>query len=175
MAESPLPEPSHEAPDPRIEFSSNAPGADRGGVAQESDSGPQVGSIVADVRGLMDDAKGGAISAANSGKDALAVGLQDISEAVHDAGEQLEGHQDWLAHLVERGADELGSLAGTLRTNDLRALMTKLEELARSQPALFAGAALAAGFAAARLGKAAVAGSSRADLPEMPEVLRDPK
>jgi hypothetical protein len=50
----------------------------------------------------------------------------------------------------------------------------KIEELGRSQPALFVGAAMAAGFATARLGKVVVAGASRADLPEMPEVFREP-
>ncbi len=96
--------------------------------------------------------------------------LEDIARAVHRSGEQLEGHQDWVAGLVERGADELGALAETLRRNDLRGLMGELEGLARRQPALFAGASLAAGFALARVGRIAAAGVSKADLPSLPEV-----
>lgn len=106
-------------------------------------------------------------AAVGSQKDDLAGRLQDLGEAVHRSGEQLEGHQDWIAGLVERGADELTSLANTLRTNDLRGLLGNLEDLARRQPALFVGASLAAGFALARVGRVAVAGASRADLPDM--------
>ena len=88
---------------------------------------------------------------------------------MHRSGAQLEGQQDWLAQLVERGADELGNLASTVRSNDLRGLIGKLEDMARRQPVLFVGAAMAAGFAGARLGKVAMAGASRSDLPTMKE------
>lgn len=102
------------------------------------------------------------------GKDDLAGRLEDVARAVHRSGEQLEGHQDWLASLVERGAAELRVLAGTVRTNDLGGLMGGLQDLARRQPALFAGAAMAAGFALVRLGRVAAAGASREDLPHLP-------
>ena len=130
-------------------------------------------SVADTVKTLADDARSGAAEAAESGKDALAERLDDVARAVHRSGEQLEGHQDWMAQLVERGADQLGSLATTLRSNDLQGLFGRIEQLARSQPALFVGAAMAAGFATARLGKVAVAGASAADLPKMPEVTRD--
>jgi len=130
-------------------------------------------SVADTVKSLADDARSGAVEAAESGKDALAGQLDDVARAVRRSGEQLEGHQDWMAQLVERGADQLGSLAATLRTNDLQGLLGRIEQLARSQPALFVGAAMAAGFATARLGKVAVAGATAADLPTMPEVTRD--
>jgi hypothetical protein len=125
-------------------------------------------SVADTVKSLADDARSGAAEAAESGKDALAGQLDDVARAVRRSGEQLEGHQDWMAQLVERGADQLGSLAATLRANDLQGLFGRIEQLARSQPALFVGAAMAAGFATARLGKVAVAGASAADLPKMP-------
>jgi hypothetical protein len=109
------------------------------------------------------------LSAAEEGKDGIAERLEDISGAVHRSGEQLEGRQDWLSELVERGADELGHLASTVRSNDLRGLIGKLEDMARRQPVLFVGAAVAAGFAGARLGKVAIAGASRSDLPTLKE------
>jgi len=130
-------------------------------------------SVAETVKSLADGARSGAVEAAESGKDALAGQLDDVARAVHRSGEQLEGHQDWMAQLVERGADQLGSLATTLRSNDLQGLFGKVERLARSQPALFIGAAMAAGFATARLGKVAVAGTSASDLPKIPEVTRD--
>ncbi len=107
---------------------------------------------------------------AQAQKESLAGRLEDVAAAVHRSGEQLEGHQDALAKLVERGADELTALAGALRTNDLRTLMGNVEAFSRRQPALFVGAALAAGFALTRLGRVAVAGGSQADLPRLPEV-----
>ncbi len=135
-------------------------------------------------KGLVQDVQGqagslaGAVgehvgSAADAGKASLADQLQDVAHAVHRAGAQLEGHQDWMAHLVERGAAELSTLATTLRTNDMRELMGSIEGIARRQPALFAGASLAAGFALARVGRVAVAGASKADLPSLPEVTNE--
>lgn len=111
-----------------------------------------------------------ASSAVNAQKQSLAERLDDVAKAVHRSGEQLEGHQDWVAGLVERGADELSAFAETMRTNDLQALLSNLEGLARRQPALFVGASLAAGFALSRVGRVAVSGASQADLPHMPEV-----
>ena len=114
-----------------------------------------------------------ATSAAANHKSDLADKLDDVAQAVHRSGEQLEGHQDWMAGLVERGADELASLASTLRGNDLKGLLGSLQDLARRQPAVFVGASMAAGFALVRLGKVAAAGVSREDLPKMPEVGRE--
>lgn len=107
---------------------------------------------------------------AEDGKASLAEQLEDAAKAVQRAGAQLEGHQDWMAHLVEKGAAELSMLATTLRKNDMRELMGSIDGIARRQPALFASASLAAGFALARVGRVAVSGASKADLPSMPEL-----
>jgi hypothetical protein len=106
---------------------------------------------------LAGEAKDKAWDAAEGGREQIAEKLDDLAGAVHRSGEALEHDQEWLAGFVERGADELGSLAATVRSNDLRGLLGKLQSLARNQPVLFAGAAMAAGFASARLGKAAMA------------------
>jgi hypothetical protein len=121
------------------------------------------------------NAKDQVLSAAEESKDGMAGRLEDMAGAVHRSGEQLEGQQDWLAQLVERGADELGNLASIVRSNDLRGLFGKLEDIARRQPVLFVGAAMAAGFASARLGKVAIAGASRSDLPTIKEGDNGPK
>ena len=105
-------------------------------------------------------------AAAETQKQSLADRLEDIARAVHRSGAELEGHQDWAARLVERGAAELSTIASTLRHNDVPALMENVQDLARRQPALFTGASFAAGFALARVGRVAVAGASKADLPE---------
>jgi hypothetical protein len=124
---------------------------------------------------LAGDAKDSVIATAESQRETIAGRVDDVADAMHQAGEQFKGKQDWIAQVVDRGATELGTLADTLRTNDLQGLMDKLQDLARRQPAIFVGAAMAAGFGAVRLGKVAVSGASKADLPAMPEVLREPK
>ena len=124
---------------------------------------------------LAGDAKHHLTSVAENRKAGLADQLDDVAQAVRRSGEQLEGHQDWIAHLVERGSHELSSLASTLRTNDLQGLLGNLQDLARRQPAVFVGASLAAGFAMVRVGKVAASGMSRADLPKLPEVNRESK
>jgi hypothetical protein len=103
-----------------------------------------------------------AISVAETQKVNLAERLEDVANAVHKSGEQLEGHQDWVAKLVEQGADELLALATTLRTNDLQSLLGDLGSLARRQPALFVGASMAAGFALTRIGRLAISSSTPA-------------
>lgn len=107
----------------------------------------------ADVTGAIREQ---ASTIAETQKSQLADKLEDVAKAVHRSGAQLEGHQDWLAHLVERGAAELNSLATTLRSNDLQGLLGDLGGLARRQPALFVGASMAAGFALTRIGRLAV-------------------
>ena len=102
-----------------------------------------------------------ATSLAESRKGDLADRLEDVAKAVHRSGAQLEGHQDWAAHLVERGAAELSTLATTLRSNDLQSLLGDLGSLARRQPALFVGASMAAGFALTRVGRLAVLEAGR--------------
>ena len=109
---------------------------------------------------LMSAAGDKAASVADAQKANVAGYLDDVAKAVHRSGEQLEGHQDWVAHMVERGADELASLAATLRTNDLQSLLGSLGSLARRQPALFVGASMAAGFALTRVGRLAASGAS---------------
>jgi hypothetical protein len=150
--------------------------AARQASAQAAQAGSQAAETARDVardareRGasLAGELAGRAQSEADARKADLADRIEGAAHAVHRAGAQLEGEQDWLAHLVERGAAELGVLAQSLRTNDLRSLMGDLDGLARRQPALFAGASLAAGFALARVGRVAVAGASRADAPRVP-------
>jgi hypothetical protein len=123
-------------------------------------------ALAEDVAGQVKDA---ARAATEKGKDKIAGRLEEMAGAVHRSGEQLEGQQDWLAQLVERGADELAQLASTVRSNDLKGLLGKLEDVARRQPVLFVGAAMAAGFASARLGKVAISGASRSDRPKAKE------
>jgi len=137
------------------------------------------GKVVDDARSrgesLAGNVKDQVMAAADGQREDLAGQVSDVADAIHQAGEHFKGNQDWIARIVEAGSVELGTLASTLRTNDLEGLMGKLQDLARRQPAIFVGAAMAAGFAAVRVGKIAAAGVTKTDLPSVPEVLREPK
>lgn len=140
-----------------------------GNAAREiADRARQAGASAIDqARDVAGDAKDRATSLASAvgdrasavaenQKETLAARLEDVATAVHRSGEQLDGHQDWIAHLVKKGADELSGIATTLRTNDLQSLLGELGGLARRQPALFIGASMVAGFALTRIGRVAV-------------------
>jgi hypothetical protein len=120
--------------------------------------------------GLTAQIKDKAATAMAGQKDDLADRIDELAQTVHNSGDQFAGKQDWVAGAIERGATELGSLANSLRQNDLSSLLTQVNSLARKQPALFVGASLIAGFAVARFGKIVVSDVSRDDLPTMPEV-----
>lgn len=119
---------------------------------------------------LADQAKQKLTGALDGQKGVAADMVQKLAESVQRSGEQFQGQQDWIASAVGRGASELSTLANTLRDKDLGDLAGEVHAFARRQPALFLGAALVAGFAAARLGKVVVADLSRDDLPTIPEV-----
>lgn len=121
-------------------------------ISQAKDVAQDAMSRASSVAGALGDK---ALTAAESQKSQLADKLEDVARAVHRSGEALEGQQDWVAHMVERGAAELSTLATTLRTNDLQSLLGDLGSLARRQPALFVGASMAAGFALTRVGRLA--------------------
>jgi hypothetical protein len=58
--------------------------------------------------------------------------------------------------VVGVGAKELSALAEAVHNNDLNGLVDRMRGLARRQPAVFAGAAVAIGFALARVARIAL-------------------
>lgn len=143
----------------------NGSPASRGSAG--STPGANIRSAVnaAQERGLgdaMDDAGDAVRQRAESGKDRAAERLESASGALHDAAEQMQRREPWLAGLIERGAEEMGRLVEALRTNDLRQLLHGVEDVARRQPLLTAGAGFAAGFAAVRAARIGLAQGSAA-------------
>jgi hypothetical protein len=143
------------APDPQ------AGGSTPGGAQM---SGGQAASS------LADQARGKLTGALDTQKGAAADMIEKLAGTVQRSGEQFQGQQDWIASAIGRGATELNTLAGSLRDKDIGDLAREVQSFAKAQPALFIGAALAAGFAVARLGKVVAGDLSRDDLPSMPEV-----
>lgn len=80
-----------------------------------------------------------------------AAGLGDIAGALHRTAQDLDGkYRSGVAQMAERAADGMDRLSTTLRRKDVNQLLRDTESFARSQPALFVGAAVAAGFLAMR-------------------------
>ena len=142
--------------------------AQQGGSS--ANAGDVAGQAADTAKSVIGQAKDQTVTAAEQQKDGIADRIEDVAQAVHRSGEQFEGKQDWIAHAIEQGAEELNTLASALRDNDIMSLARKVQTLARRQPALFIGASLMAGFAVARLGKLAVAGATADDLPTMPRI-----
>jgi hypothetical protein len=152
--------------------SPSIPGA--GGASGSSTLVEQGKSAVSEAAGqvssFVDQAKANATEAAEGQKAVIADQIDGLAGAVHQSGEQFKGQQDWIASAVDRGASELSGLAKSLRENDLGTLLGQVQGFARQQPALFVGAAFAAGFALSRFGKIVAADLSTDDLPTIPEI-----
>lgn len=86
--------------------------------------------------------------------------LGSFAEALRKSARDMQGdsQQAGVARFAQSAADGLERLSGTLRSKDLDSFVRDAESLARRQPALFFGAAVAAGFLAVRFLK-----SSKAD------------
>jgi hypothetical protein len=111
-----------------------------------------------------------AASLASVKKNSLAERLDDVADAFGRSGEVLQGKEDWLAHLIEQCSEEMKEVATSLRSNDFNSVFGNLQNLARRQPALFMGTSVAAGFALARVGRIAVAGTASEKSPGASEV-----
>jgi hypothetical protein len=106
--------------------------------------------------GVAEEVKDRAVWEAERQKNRAAAQVEQAAQSAHQAADALrEGQQRWLADLVQRGAGELASFAERLHGNNLQEILSDIESFARKQPALFAGASIAAGFALARMARVA--------------------
>lgn len=118
---------------------------------------------------LIQQAKQKFAGALDSQKGAAADFVEKLATNMQGASEQFGGQQDWIASAISRGAAEVKMIADSLRDKDFGDLVDEVQSFARRQPALFIGASVAAGFAAARLGKLVTSDLSHADLPTLSE------
>jgi hypothetical protein len=100
-------------------------------------------------------AKESARSTLSEQQRSAAGGIGDFAGALRKAADELEqgGKQAGAARYAKVAADGLEQVAGTLRSKDLDSMVHEVESFARKQPAMFFGAAIAAGFLAMRFMK----------------------
>ena len=74
-----------------------------------------------------------------------------VADAIGTAGERLRGQEDWLAEGAEAVSRHLARFSETARSKDPGELKADVERFARERPAVFLGAAVAAGLALGRV------------------------
>jgi hypothetical protein len=100
---------------------------------------------------LVDRMKERASAQITSQMNRATEGLGSVASAVKGATQQLRNNnQETAARIVEKTAEQVERFSTRLREKDLGELVRDAERLARRQPAMFIGGAIALGIVAAR-------------------------
>ncbi len=92
-----------------------------------------------------------ATSQIESQKDRAVDSLVTVAQALRQTGQHLhEQKQNDIAGYVDQAAERVESLTNHVRARDIPQLLDDTEDMARSNPGLFLGAALTLGFLGAR-------------------------
>jgi hypothetical protein len=108
----------------------------------------------AQAQAIWTDTKASVRAALNERQHSTAAELHDFASALRGAARNVD-QGGTAARVAEQAADGLERLSGTLRSKDVDGLIHDVESFARSQPAVFLGMAVAAGFLAIRFLKSA--------------------
>ena len=76
--------------------------------------------------------------------------IRNVARAIDSAASELEGQSPAVARMVHDTARQVDGLSDNLSQRSVNELMRTAAELARTQPALFIGGSVVAGFALAR-------------------------
>jgi hypothetical protein len=92
--------------------------------------------------------------------------LGSFAQALRKSAQEMQGdgQQAGVARIAQTAADGLERFSGALRNKDLDSMLRDAEQLARRQPVLFFGAAVAAGFLAVRFLKSSKAGTQMSEM-----------
>jgi len=138
----------------------NTPGSITAGRMAEdlSSLGDKAKSNIAEA---AESARAEARRIANQQKNVGADRLNEVAGAVYGAARSLEAGMPQMASYVHGAAARLEGAAKTLRHRNIDDLMDEIGGFARSQPAIFFGGAMLAGFALARFLKSSGQGAGR--------------
>ena len=137
---------------------------------QRSTSSPGNGGITGQAHGLVDQmrssatdvlrtAKSNTAAKIEEQKSTISSGLSNVAENVRKLGDNMGAKSDadpltrFASDYSGTAADKLESVATYFDSHDLNAIYHDVEDMARRNPAIFIGGALALGFLAARFFK----------------------
>lgn len=101
---------------------------------------------------LVQSLKAETWSALTHGKENIAKQLTGLAQVLRKSGDSFRGEeQPTVAQLAEKGAEQVERISVYLREKDIDEVEHTIKDFARRRPAVFIGAAVAAGFLLARL------------------------
>ena len=119
------------------------------------------GASSASARSVMERVRSTATEQLSNQKSRATDGLGSVAHAVRQTTQPLrDNQQDFIAQYVEKAADQIERLSDQLRDKEVSELVSDAQRFARRQPAVFIGAAFAAGVLAARFLKSSNQGTS---------------
>lgn len=102
-------------------------------------------------RGVMERVRETATTQLSNQKERATSSIGNVAQAVRQSAQPLrDNQQDVIAQYVEKAADQLERFSTRLRDRDVSEIVDDVQRFARQRPALFVGAAFAAGILAAR-------------------------
>jgi hypothetical protein len=128
-----------------------------------STGSPSTGSFDETTRALKDSAASVAGSAkeaatreAEAGAQRVAETAQSLAATLRSAADAVPQENAWVGDLLYKSAEGVERATSSLSAGDFSGVMNDVNGFARRQPAIFLGACVALGFAAARVGKTAM-------------------
>lgn len=109
---------------------------------------------------VADQATRTAEATASTGMTKAGETLDQVAQAIREAGQGLREQQPQIAGFVDTAAEQVDKAGDFLRQSDLQDVVYRVEDIARRQPALFIGGAFVLGLVAARLLKTSAGGGS---------------
>lgn len=103
------------------------------------------------VRSSVDQVKQQGEAHFEKGKEVTADELGGVAKALHSTADELDSqNHGQIADYVDLAAQRLDHVSNAIRSQDLNGVIAQVENFARQQPAVFLGAAVAAGIFAGR-------------------------
>jgi hypothetical protein len=112
------------------------------------------------VRSTVDQAKQQGEAHFDKGKAVTADEVGGVAKVLHRTANELDNQDHGeIANYVDLAAERLEGVSSAIRSQDLNGVIAQIENFARQQPAVFLGAAVAAGVFAGRFLKSSAARS----------------
>lgn len=124
-------------------------GAHRPGGEGSAASATPNAEANADASQIWDEAKAAMRAVANEKQRSTAVEIAEFARALRGASRSIAGDGP-VARMASQSADTLERLSDTLQNRDFDGVVREVQDFARTQPAMFLGMAVAAGFLATR-------------------------